>query len=329
MKIFILGRSEYLFDTAELLARHHDICGIVTAKASPEYSRKENDFSELAAGLGCPFYFTNAIDSRVKELIASLNPDICISLNWISILNESIIDLFPHGILNAHFGDLPSYRGNAVINWAVLNNEKKIAITIHQMQPGEIDSGDVWKKLYMPIEHDTAVSEIVGFCRKNTPQLFLEVVNSIGKKEITSTVQSNIELKPFRCYPRLPEYSKIDWTRPATEIHSLIRASAKPYSGAYSYIKINGEIKKIYIWKSSVDPGLNSDVGVPGHVINNNAQTGFSKVFTGKGILIIEEVQYENEESFLPGRVWKSIRMHFGIDVEEEIMNLYKMINKK
>lgn len=329
MKILILGRTEYLFDTAELLAKHHDICGIITASASPEYSKTENDFKELAGKLGCSYYFINNIDNKVIEMIKSLKPDICISLNWKSILKEEVINLFPHGILNAHFGDLPSYRGNAVINWAILNMEKQIALTIHQMVPGEIDSGNVWKKLYMPIEPNTTIGDIVDFCRKNTPLVFNDVVNSIEKGDAVSTPQSKLPQKPFRCYPRLPEYSKIDWTRSADEIHALVRASTKPYSGAYSFIKIDGKIKKIFIWETSVESGNTEDYGEPGHIINNNAKTGFSKVLTGKGILIIEKAQYENDMPFSPGNVWKTIRMHFGIDVEEEIMNLYKMINKK
>lgn len=329
MKIFILGRTEYLFDTAELLSKHHKICGIITASASPEYSKNENDFKELALKLGSPFYFTNLIDNKVKEMINSLKPDICISLNWKSILKDDIIGLFPHGILNAHFGDLPSYKGNAVINWAILNNEKQIAVTVHQMVSGEIDSGSIWKKLYMPLSNDTTIGDITDFCRMNTPQLFLEVVNSIEKGDAFSTPHSNLPQKPFRCYPRLPEYSKIDWSRSAEEIHALIRASAKPYSGAYSYIKVNDAVKKIFIWKSTLIKEHNDDIGVPGHVINNDPVSGSSKVLTGNGALLIEEAQYDGSEPFKPGKEWKSIRMHFGIDIEEEIINLYNMINKK
>lgn len=329
MKILILGRTEYLYETAELLAKNHNICGIITASASPEYSRDENDFKELADRLGSVYYFTNTIDSKVKEIINELKPDICISLNWKSVLKVDVINLFPHGILNAHFGDLPSYRGNAVINWAILNNEKQIAVTIHQMVPGEIDSGNIWKKSYMSMDNNTTIGDIVDFCRKKTPDLFLEVVNGIENGKLSSTSQSEMSQKAFRCYPRLPEYSKIDWSSSAEEIHAMIRASAKPYSGAYSYIKFNNEIKKIYIWKSSVDTVISDDIGEPGHIISNDPITGCSKVLTGKGILIIEEAQYENEDLFMPGKVWKSIRMHFGLDIEEEIMNLQKMINKK
>jgi methionyl-tRNA formyltransferase len=329
MKVLILGRTEYLYDTAELLSKSHTVCGIITAAAMPEYDKNENDFKSLAEKLGSPYLFSNTINDDVKKFIQEANADVCISLNWKTVLKDDIISLFPHGILNAHFGDLPSYRGNAVINWAILNNEQSIAVTVHQMVPGEIDSGAVYCKKYMELGENTTIGEVVAFCRVNTPLLFLEAVNGIENGTAKPVQQSELTPKPFRCYPRVPEYSKIDWTKSAREIHALVRASGKPYSGAYSYMKINGEIKKVYIWKTSVIADSTDDIGEPGHVIKNDNVSGFSHVLTGKGIIAIEEAQYENEETFLPGKVWKTIRLHFGIDTEEEMMNIYKLLNKK
>lgn len=328
MKVVILGRTEYLYETAELLASGHEICAIVTAKAMPEYSKTEDDFKRLAHKLDCPFYFTGKTDSSLIEKLNQLNADICVSLNWINVLKDDIIGSFKHGILNAHFGDLPSYRGNAVINWAILKREKQIAVTIHKMVPGEIDSGNILKKKYMPIDSTTSIGNIVDFCRENTPQLFLETVNEIADGRSEEIPQNTLPQKAFRCYPRLPEYSKIDWKQSAEEIDALVRASAKPYSGAYSYMKINSNIQKVYIWRSSIDPAETNDIGEPGNIIKNDPETGMSKVLTGKGILNIEEVQYAGNKIFQPGKVWKSIRLHFGIDIEEEIMNIYKLLKK-
>jgi methionyl-tRNA formyltransferase len=326
MRITILGRSEYLYDSVELLAKHHHICGIFTAKAAPEYSRNEDDFRKLAEKLKCPYYLIKTINESVIENIHALKSDICISVNWVTTLMNDFIELFPNGVLNCHFGDLPSYRGNAVINWAILNNEKQIALTIHQMESGEIDSGNIWAKLNMKLDKNTPIKDVVDFSRKNTPLLFLEAVNSIEKKDKAPIPQSSLKQKVFRCYPRLPEYSKIDWSKSAAEIHALINASSEPYSGAYSYLKTNNAIKKIFIWESSIESESTDDKGVPGHIIHNDKKNGYSKVMTGKGILILKKVQYENEDPFLPGMVWKSIRMHFGIDIEEEIINLYKLL---
>jgi methionyl-tRNA formyltransferase len=53
-------------------------------------------------------------------------------------LNE--IGLFKKGIWNIHTGELPKYRGRHPISWAMINNEKKIGVTIHMIDE-EIDRG--------------------------------------------------------------------------------------------------------------------------------------------------------------------------------------------
>jgi methionyl-tRNA formyltransferase len=328
MKIFILGRTEYLYGTAVQLTEKHDICGIITAGAMPEYSKNEDDFRELAVRLGCPYLFANSVTPEAIKLMSESKADICVSLNWKSVLKEDVISLFPFGILNAHFGDLPAYRGNAVINWAILNGEKKTTITIHQMSPGEIDSGDIWKKLDMPIDDNTTIGDITDFCIENTPKLFTEVIEGIENGTLKPVTQISTGIPPKRCYPRLPVYNKIDWSQSAARIHALIRASGKPYSGAFSYIKIDGELKKIYIWKSRIISDSTNDDGYPGHIIKNDQITGESLVFTGLGIIAITEAQYENEEVFQPGKKWKSIRLHFGMDIEEELIEVKKILKK-
>ncbi|GAB1465742.1 hypothetical protein MASR2M54_12420 [Aliarcobacter cryaerophilus] len=51
--------------------------------------------------------------------------EIAVSLNYSSIISQNVIDLFPLGVLNAHGGDLPRYRGNACQAWAIINGEEK------------------------------------------------------------------------------------------------------------------------------------------------------------------------------------------------------------
>jgi len=322
MRIFVLGRSEYLYNSAVLLSGSYDICGIMTAASSPEFSVKEDDYMKLAQELNCPFRLTNRISNDEIDFIKSSMADICISVNWVTVLKQNVLELFPLGILNAHFGNLPAYRGNAVINWAIIRNETSVAITIHRMVPGEIDTGPVYKKEFMNINQDTEIGEIVEFCKSRTPLLFLEVIRGIETGSL-KPVEEEPDIS-FRCYPRLPEYSKINWNNSAEEIHALIRASSVPYSGAYSYIKIDDEIKKIYIWKSRVVETDTKDVGVPGHIIKNDKSNGESWVYTGKGIIALLKVQYEGGEEFAPGYKWKSIRMHFGFDAEDELYRIYR-----
>lgn len=328
MRVFIVGRTEILYDTALLLSEHFTICGIITAAASPEYARKEEDFESLSKKFNCPFRVANSINADLNKFIEETKPDIGVSINWVSVIKEDTIRLFKHGILNSHPGDLPGYRGNAIFNWAMVRHEPEIVLSVHKMEAGELDSGNIAMKKRFPINDSTTVKELVEIWNKETPGMFLEVLQQIEAGTLEEIEQNSLGQRSFRCYPRLPIDSKIDWSATAKDIHALIRASTKPYSGAYSFLKVGDEIKKLYIWESRIVADQTDDVGTPGHILLNDRKTGESYIMTGEGVLAIKSVQYDGDEIFMPGNAWKSIRMRLGIDIESELINLYNRINR-
>ena len=79
------------------------------------------------------------------------------------------------GILNAHGGDLPRYRGNACQAWAILNGEEKIGLCIHKMIGGELDSGNIIAKEFLKIDINTKVTQVWGWMSTSIPKLFLKL----------------------------------------------------------------------------------------------------------------------------------------------------------
>jgi len=322
MKILIIGRTEILYNTALLLAQRHDICGIITAPAVPEYLKSEEDFKALATRLGCPFLLTRHFDKSAEHLVEATRPDIGISINWVEILKAAVCSAFPFGILNAHCGDLPRYRGNAAMNWAIIRNEPFIALTIHQMNGGELDSGDILIQKKMALSPQTTIADIVDFAVQSAPALFSEVLDALARNTANPIPQVSRKVAPFRCYPRLPVDSKIDWRNSASEIDALVRASTHPYRGAYTFLRIADRLHRVTIWKTRVLSDQSKDLATQGHVIKNDGESGESWVYTGKGIIALLLVQYEEGAEFQPGKYWKSIRMRLGLDIEEEIYML-------
>lgn len=329
MRVLIIGRTEILYNSAVELSKSHEICGIITSKASLEYARTEQDFEQLSKDLNCPFLNCNFLNQESIEFIESCQPDVGVSVNWVSVIKEEIFNLIPNGILNCHPGNLPEYRGNAVCNWAMIREEDEIIVTIHFMDPGELDSGDIVVQEAFPVNEETTITEFVKFWETITPSLFLKALNGLESSSKKPKRQAEINLDPFRCFPRLPVDSKIDWNKSAKEINRLIHASSKPYSGAYTYQKVGDDIKKLTIWSSRLVSEDTLDIGSPGHIVYNDQNTGEAHVFTGKGIVAINSCNYDLESVFLPGKKWKSIRMRLGIDVEQELILIRKMINDK
>ena len=160
---------------------------------------------------------------KFKGLIKKKKPDVGVSLNFTKIIPKEIIDLFPLGILNAHGGDLPKYRGNACQAWAILNGEKRIGLCIHKMVENELDNGDIIAKDYLEINDNTKITEVLNWIKINTKTMYLNVINKLEERPNFILEKQSKNVKDIlRCYPRQPQDGRIKWNKTSIYIHRLI-----------------------------------------------------------------------------------------------------------
>ena len=249
MRVAIIGRTEVLYETAKLLHdAGHTITCILTAKEAPEYRKTAVDFEQLAATLQVPFANTSRIESQFMMLLASKS-DVAVSINYSGVIPKSITDLFSLGILNAHGGDLPRYRGNACQAWAILNGEENIGLCIHRMIGGELDSGDIIFRDNLLIDYSTKITQVLEWMDNRIPTIFLESLNRLSVDAgYILEVQSKDTHHALRCYPRKPEDGRIDWRKSSLQVLRLINASNKPYAGAFC--EFDG--KRFTVWDAEL-----------------------------------------------------------------------------
>ena len=227
MRIAVIGRTEMLYDSIFEIKKNHRIVLIITCEPTQsQYKNKSDDFQLLANELGADFLFTKHVNSsKVINLIKKNEPDIAISVNWKTIIGQEVINSFPYGILNAHAGDLPRYKGNAVRNWAIIAGEKEMVLTIHFMTTA-LDAGPILLKKKIPINKNTRIGKLYDFVSKNVPLMFADAIDGIENSTIIPKVQTTDSKKTLRCYPRLPRDSEINWNNSAYDIDRLIRSSS-------------------------------------------------------------------------------------------------------
>jgi len=302
MKVAIIGRTEILYETIELLrSKNHEVVCILTAKEAPEYERTALDFKELAQNLKIPFALGSKI-SDFHEFLKAVNADISISINYSGIIPQSVINLFPLGILNAHGGDLPRYRGNACQAWAILNGEERVGLCIHKMIGGELDSGDIITREYLPIDSQTKVTRIMEWMAARIPSLMLESLELLsGEPSYFIERQSQNPKDALRCYPRRPEDGRIQWSNLSVDILRLINASNKPYAGAFCQY----EGKKILIWDAELVDDDEEHCAVPGQV--TKIGDDFVEVACAEGKLRLLELEIDGAV-MVPNMIIKSIR---------------------
>jgi methionyl-tRNA formyltransferase len=303
--LIAIGRSRYLYDgISYLVSKGYDFKAIVTEEAYGEYDIKHRDFETLAARIGSAFIMTKTLHPEdLQEYIQSENIKLAISANWKYTIQKNVLDLFEYGILNFHLGNLPDYKGNATVNWSIINGEGHINGNIHKMDP-ELDAGDIICRKTIPLGPSTYIADVIRQAEIDAPQLYEEAIEKVSADPRAFELKGS--LHGLRCYPRLPEDNQINWSESAENIARLVRASSHPYRGAFSFL--NGV--KIIIWKASVFQPLEKYAAVPGHILSIQKAKGTILVACTDGLLEVEEIEYD-AKVMPPAEYIKSIRLRF------------------
>lgn len=291
MKVAILGRTRWLLSAARALSQSgHSIGFVATSKAADYETVGPDDFRLLADESGCGFVRTATLGS--PDILAMLREAACdvgLSLNWNRILDRAEIEIFPHGILNVHAGDLPRYRGNAVVNWAILNGEDHIGLCLHRMEPNIVDAGEIIQRLTLSIDSGTYIGDVYGWLERAVPDLVvagLRTLSSILSRSGGGIFEGNAV--GLRCYPRRPEDSRIDWSQDAETVHRLIRASSEPFAGAYSTYEGQQTVR---IWRAELVNSGEPFLAIPGQIMD--VRSGYPVIACGRGCIRLSRVSVD------------------------------------
>lgn len=109
--------------------------------------------------------------------LSMVNCDLAILVSYGKIIPESVINIFPKGILNLHPSLLPLLRGPAPFEYSILNlSKEEIGVSIMILDKG-MDSGDILSQekvelLQWPISH----SALYGILAKAGSDLLVETL---------------------------------------------------------------------------------------------------------------------------------------------------------
>ncbi|KFM14540.1 Methionyl-tRNA formyltransferase protein [Marine Group I thaumarchaeote SCGC RSA3] len=316
----LIGRTEWLLNTGKLLHENGFKIKIIISSKNAEWDPiSPQDFKKFSQKINSKYIFTENINSsEIKKQIKDLNLDLGISVNNRLLISKEMLSLFGHGILNAHPGDLPRFRGNACPNWAILKDEKRIGLTVHFMDE-KLDNGDIIKKDFIKINDSTTILEVYNFLNKQIPNSILESVKKIHSGKYRTTKQDN--KKMLRTYPRNKIDGKIDWSKSADYIHRIIRISGEPFFGAYTYL---GSTKLILLNAKKEYPKYEyfSEFGQ----IVERRKNGEIVVSCLDGFVVITKVKFKNKIYDRPSEVIKTVYTRLGMDVEGEIEKILEKL---
>lgn len=280
----------------------HELTFIISAQEAPEYKRTSADFRKLAEDSQVAFLETpNLRGPDASEFLANApETNLVASINYSSIISDDMIQKYPLGILNAHGGDLPRYRGNACQAWAIINGEKHIAMCIHRMIGGEVDTGDILARQYLDLTLETKIRDVFDWFDEVIPELYARSFRELSKNpDFFLEQQSKDPKKALRCYPRSPEDGRIDWSSSPSTIVRLVNASGEPYAGAFTYL----DGRRVYVHDAGIYEDDENYCSIPGQIVEIDKDNNTIIVATPKGKVWLGGLMFENKED-----VWSAIR---------------------
>jgi methionyl-tRNA formyltransferase len=183
----------------------------------------------------------NANTPALEHTVAALAPDFLFSFYYRSMLGAPLLRCASRGALNMHGSLLPKFRGRAPVNWAILKGAHECGATLHYMVE-RADAGEIVDQQAVPILEDDDAREVFA---KVTVAAELVLARSLPGLIDGTAPRRPQPIEPGQYFGRRrPEDGRIDWRRPALEIHNLVRAVAPPFPGAFA--QVDGERWEIH-----------------------------------------------------------------------------------
>lgn len=242
-----------------LLDRGEKVVFVATHRDPPGEARWFPSVAELCRSRGIePLVMENPLDPQATARLSIAAPDLLLSLYYRRLLPEEMLAVPRLGAYNMHGSLLPRFRGRAPVNWAVLKGETRTGATLHVMTP-RADTGPIVDQEAVPIGGDDTAYEVQQRVTGAAVEVLARRIEELKAGTAKTTPQD--ESRATRFGKRRPEDGRIDWSRPAKEVHDLVRAVTHPYPGAFTDL-FGG---KTFVWRSRV-PGLAAHDNFPGQV---------------------------------------------------------------
>lgn len=254
------------------------------------YANPDPLLRAAAERLGCPCHVVpNVNDPVFIKSLSLAEADLMVSMSFDQILKEGLLRAAPLGFINCHAGALPFYRGRNVLNWALINGEPRVGITVHHVDGG-IDTGDIIQQDFIDVGPDEDYADLLEKAFKHCPITLMTALRALRDGTSTRTPQAAIH--PTGSYfPRRVEGDEwIDWSWPSARIHNFVRAIAPPGPGARAVLRG----VSVAILKTHLVPNAPAYIATPGTVVGRQAEEIWVK--SGDSFLAVERLMQINDD---------------------------------
>jgi len=286
MRVVFMGTPDIAATCLKkILADGFNVVGVYTQPDRPKNRGMKLAFSpvkEVALAHDIPVYQPeNFREDETVEQLRALRSDVVAVVAYGRILPQRVLDIPPKGCINIHASILPSYRGSAPYQWAVLDGLQETGVTAMYLCR-EMDAGDMIDVAKTQIGENETAGELLDRLAVLGADLLSETLTKLEKGTVTATAQDS----SLATYAPMLDKSMcpIDWSKSAQQVHNHVRGM-NPWPVATT--ELGGKRFKVYA--TAILPDTTD--AAPGTVLGLT-KTGL-KMACGGGVVEIRILQAE------------------------------------
>ncbi len=282
VRIALIGQAAFAEKALDALLAHRDEIVHVFAPPDPPSGRPD-PLTAKARALNLPLSQPTSFKTDTAfEQVAALKADLAVLAFVTLIVPERVLYAPRYQSICFHPSILPRHRGASSINWTLIAGDKETGVTWFWPDKG-LDTGPILVQKKIPVEPNDTVGSI--YFNRLFPlgiEAMIEAIDLIksGRAPRIAQDESKATYEPI-CRD---EHARVDFSKPALEVHNLIRG-CDPQPGAYA----DCDGRRVRLYEPSLAHGSAS--AVPGTIVSIDT-TGMKIALTG-GIVTIKRARIE------------------------------------
>jgi methionyl-tRNA formyltransferase len=281
-----------------LIASHHEVVGVVSQPDRGQGRGRKvlpTPVAEIARAHGLDLHQPERINLET-EMIRSLAPDVAVVVAYGALLNDSLLEIPPHGWVNLHFSLLPAYRGAAPVQHAIWRGEQISGATTFRLDSG-MDTGPILGQVTESVKATDTSGDLLARLSVSGAALVMATLDHLESGDSKAIPQSHEGISYAPKIDRM--MARIDWSQSALLIDRQVRAMS-PEPGAWTMLKDhNVSIETVEPLDPSAAIATDIDLA-PGVVL---ALKSAVLVGTGRGLLQLRQVRPSGKAS-MPAEDW-------------------------
>ena len=283
LKVVFMGTPDFSAPVlAEIIGQGDEVVAVYSRAPKPAgrgMALRPSPVHALADRFSIPVFTPKTLRTpEAAETFRSHGADVAVVVAYGLILPKDILDAPAFGCLNLHASLLPRWRGAAPIQRAIMAGDRETGVMVMKMDEG-LDTGPIAMAERVAIGPDMTAGELHDRLSRVGADLMSRALAALSRDSLT--FQPQAEAGVIYAHKIDKAESRIDWSRPAGEVHNHIRGLS-PFPGAFFEADFGHGPERVKALRSTVVAGA----GATGALLDDELT-----IACGEGAVRLVELQ--------------------------------------